>query len=82
MSEIVALPVRGEVFLDARDNGRAMRLSWHHEADLVVFSLWRESTCVASFQLSPDDVPALVQCLVTGLATGYQGQTTASPQAV
>ncbi len=26
-----ALPVRGDVSLEARDEGRAMRLSWHHE---------------------------------------------------
>ena len=39
------LPAAGEVFLDARGGGRALRVSWHPEADMVVLSLWRDSTC-------------------------------------
>jgi hypothetical protein len=62
------------VFVDARDAGRAMRLSWHHEGELVVLSLWREHTCVGTFRLTKDDVPALVDCLVGGLAEGYRGR--------
>jgi hypothetical protein len=73
MTRIVALPVQGEVFVDTRDAGRWMRLSWHHEDELVVFSIWRDHTCVASFRLSKDDVPKLIESLVNGLAEGYQG---------
>ena len=68
MASIQALPASGEVFLDARDEGRAMRLSWHHDGDLAVLSIWRAGTCVASFQLSRDEIPALVETLVRGLA--------------
>ena len=74
MAGIVALPVRGDVFLDARDQGRALRLSWHHEVDLVVLSLWRDDTCVGTFQLGKDGVPAMIDALVQGLAVGYQGR--------
>jgi hypothetical protein len=82
MTRIMALPVRGEVFLDARDEGRAMRLSWHHEGDLVVFSIWREHACVATFQLDKDDIPRLIESLVTGLAEGYRGRSAVPPKAI
>ncbi len=70
MARTVALPVRGEVFLDARDGGRALRLSWHHEGELVVLSLWRGNKCTGTFQLMADDVPAFVRALADGLAEG------------
>ncbi|MBA2698417.1 MAG: hypothetical protein H0U61_06535 [Nocardioidaceae bacterium] len=64
----------GEVFLDARGNGRAMRLTWHHEADLVVLSLWRDDVCAGTFRLSKGDVAEFVDALVDGLrdAAGVQ----------
>jgi hypothetical protein len=68
MARIRALPASGDVFLDVRDEGRALRLSWHRDGELVVFSIWRGDTCVASFRLDQQDVPALVQSLVSGLA--------------
>jgi hypothetical protein len=77
MTRILALPVEGEVFLDTRDEGRWMRLSWHHEDELVVFSIWRAHTCVATFRLGSDDVPKLIESLVNGLAKGYHGHHTA-----
>ena len=58
------------MFLDARDNGRAMRVSWHDEGGLAVLSLWRAGTCVASFQLARDEIPALIASLERGLAEG------------
>jgi hypothetical protein len=64
----MALPVRGDVFLDARDEARALRLSWTHEGEFVVLPLWRDDTCAATFRLTKDDVPALVGSLVRGLA--------------
>ncbi len=71
-----ASPVRahGEVFLDARGNGRAMRLTWHHECDLVVLSLWRDDTCAGTFRLAREDVNPFVDALVDGLvdAAGLQ----------
>ena len=69
MASIHALPADGDVFLDARDEGRAMRLSWHSEGGgLAVLSIWRAGTCVATFQLRREDVPDLVDTLVRGLA--------------
>ncbi len=58
---------RGEMFLDARGDGRAMRLSWHPEADIVVLSLWRESTCAGTFRMPQGDVGAFIDALVDGL---------------
>lgn len=57
----------GEVFLDARGNGRAMRLTWHHEVDLVVLSLWREDVCAGTFRLSAEDVNTFIDALVDGM---------------
>jgi hypothetical protein len=57
----------GEVFLDARGEGRAMRLRWHHEADLVVLSLWRDHLCTGTFRLTSADVGDFVDALVDGL---------------
>jgi hypothetical protein len=57
----------GEVFLDARGQGRALRLTWHHEADVVVLSLWRDRFCAGTFRLSTTDVNDFVDALVEGL---------------
>jgi len=57
----------GEVFLDARGNGRALRLTWHHEVDLVVLSLWREDFCAGTFRLCAEDVNAFIDALVEGV---------------
>jgi hypothetical protein len=65
---VVALPRRGEVFTDARGDERALRVSWHHDAGLLVLSLWREGTCVGTFRLPTEAVPELVKALADGLA--------------
>ncbi len=57
----------GEVFVDARGNGRAMRLTWHHEADLVVLSMWRDGFCAGTFRLAKEDVNEFIDALVDGL---------------
>jgi hypothetical protein len=57
----------GEVFLDTRGQGRALRLTWHHEADLVVLSLWRDRFCAGTFRLSRSDVNDFVDALIEGL---------------
>jgi hypothetical protein len=68
MADITPLPVNGTVFLDHRDAGRALRLSWHDELGIVVFSIWRDDTCVATAQVERADVPRLIGSLVDGLA--------------
>lgn len=72
MTGIVALPAHGEVFLDARGQGRTMRLTWHHESAVVVLSVWRGGTCVATVQLEAEDVPTLVDALMRGQAEGFR----------
>ncbi|MGI8433903.1 MAG: hypothetical protein ACR2LE_04110 [Nocardioidaceae bacterium] len=66
MAQLVERP-NGEVFLDARGNGRALRLTWHHESDLVVLSLWRDTMCAGTFRLAKGDVNEFVDALVEGL---------------
>lgn len=73
MGRILALPARGDVFVDARGDRRALRVSWHHEEEVVVLSLWRDDTCAGTFRLAKDDVPAFIAALTNGLAEGYQG---------
>ncbi len=65
------LPETGSIFLDARGNGRALRVSWHPEADCVVLSLWRENVCAGSFRLRVDEVPDVIEVLRTGLDRAY-----------
>ena len=65
------LPATGEIFLDARGGNRAMRVSWHQEAELVVLSLWRDDVCAGSFRLTVDEVPRLIDLLRAGLDEAY-----------
>jgi hypothetical protein len=58
---------QGEVFLDARGRGRALQLTWHPEAELVVFSLWREGVCSGTFRMPRAEVESFVDALVDGL---------------
>lgn len=44
-----------------------MRLTWHHEADVVVLSMWRDHVCAGTFRLATDDVGDFVDALVDGL---------------
>jgi len=81
MASIHALPASGDVFLDARDDGRAMRLSWHGDGELAVLSIWRASTCVASFQLARTEIPALIQTLARGLVDAQPAHGSRSNQA-
>lgn len=65
------LPRTGEIYLDARSPSRALRVSWHHEAGLVVLSLWRENVCAGTFRLAVDEVPDLIDVLRAGLDASY-----------
>ena len=71
MPTILVLPAHGDVVLDSRGEGRALRVTWHHEGEVVVLSLWHGGTCSGTFRLARDDVPALVSALVAGLSEGY-----------
>ena len=65
------LPEAGSIFLDARGGDRALRVTWHHEAGLVVLSLWRDNVCAGSFRLAVDEVPELIEMLRAGLDRAY-----------
>lgn len=71
MHPVTPLPTAGEVFLDARGSDRALRVSWHSEADVVVLSLWSGGTCSGTFRLQVEDVPDLVDMLREGLARSF-----------
>lgn len=71
MADVQSPPVRGDVFVDVRGDERVLRVSWHHQNDRLVFSLWRGNSCAATFQLAEDEVPALVGSLVAGLAQAH-----------
>ena len=68
MTVVQAFPAHGDVFFDVRDDGRNLRVNWHHERDLVVLSTWRHGSCIASCQVDRGDVPGLIKQLVEGLA--------------
>ena len=66
VGEPVTVPTRGEVFLDDRGMGRALRVTWHPEVRLVVLSVWQAERCTATFRLPAADVPELVHALIAG----------------
>jgi hypothetical protein len=63
MRPVPSLPAAGEVFLDARGGGRALRVTWHGEAGVVVLSLWSGGTCTGTFRLRAEEVPDVVDAL-------------------
>ncbi|PKW25532.1 hypothetical protein [Phycicoccus duodecadis] len=67
---------RTAVVPDVRGEGRALRATWHHEAGVVVLSIWRDNVCVATTRVDPDEVPTLVDVLVAGLGEGYRTPST------
>ncbi len=71
MHPVAPLPSAGEVFLDSRGDGRALRVSWHAEADVVVLSLWSGGTCTGTFRLPVEDVPDMIDALRDGLVRSY-----------
>lgn len=68
MSNVVPLPVNATVLGDVRDTGRALRATWHLEDRVMVLSLWRDDTCVATARLSPEEAARLATTIVDGLA--------------
>ncbi|GAA4824592.1 hypothetical protein ACFQ0K_17660 [Nocardioides caeni] len=74
------IPRTGAAYLDARGDGRTMRVSWHSEADVVVFSLWRDNVCTGSLQLATEDVPGLIDLLADGFSGQEASTVAASPR--
>jgi len=77
MGNVTAVPLGA--CLDTRGAGRALRVTWHHEAaphgPVVLLSLWRKDLCVASFRLPVADVPDLIEALRSGLDDAYDEVT-------
>jgi hypothetical protein len=71
MHQATHLPTAGEVFVDDRGDARTLRVSWHTEAGVVVLSQWRAGTCVGTFRLGVEDVPAMIALLSHGLDEAY-----------
>lgn len=67
----VPLSHDGSILIDARGSDRVLKVSWHHEAGVVVLSLWRENLCAATFRLTAEDVPDLIDALRSGLDGAY-----------
>ena len=65
------LPRRRDIVLDERGEGRALRVTWHHDSGIAVVSVWREDRCVGTVRVAAADVPGLVTVLTEGLAAGY-----------
>lgn len=71
MHPVKPLPRTGEVFLDERRDARALRVTWHSDAGVVVLSIWRGNLCAATFQLAIEEVPDLIDVLRAGLDASY-----------
>ena len=71
VSVVRPLPETGSIFLDARGGDRALRVSWHPEAGVVVLSLWRDDVCAGSFRLAVDEVPEMIDVLRSALDRAY-----------
>jgi len=52
---------------DARNEGRALRVSAHPESASVILSIWRANQCVASHHVATTDVPDLIKMLAAAL---------------
>ena len=58
----------GLVLADRRNEGRALRATWHRDLNCVVLSVWRGPMCVGTVQLAPADATLLAATLDGGLA--------------
>ena len=67
MGEVRPIPTLGGVVRDVRGAERALRVSWHHEDELVVLSLWNGPRCTGTVRVAAADVPALIEALQIGL---------------
>ena len=59
-----------EIFVDER--GAGLRATWHPEDGVVVMSMWRDGTCIGSFQLSSADTARLSSLLTQAWVDGLR----------
>jgi hypothetical protein len=65
MSAATPLPRQGDVFFDSRGADRALRLSRHPDAGVVVLSIWNGGVCQGTFRLPSDQIAALAEALLS-----------------
>lgn len=56
------------VFSDARGAGRALRVTWHPETQLLVLSVWRDEICIATHRLEASELPRFAHLLTDTMA--------------
>jgi hypothetical protein len=61
--------------LDERVPPRHLQVTQHSEHGVVVFSIWNQNVCTATFQLNVADAPAVIEVLVAALADGHRRPT-------
>jgi hypothetical protein len=59
--------VAGAVLGDARGERRALRVTWHDDAGVVVLSVWRDNVCTATVRLAAAEAVDLIEALAAGL---------------
>lgn len=72
MTAIRPVPQVGSVHLDGRGD-RALRVSWHAEAAVVVLSVWHDNLCTGTVRLAPDQVPDLIATLQQAVEESVPG---------
>ena len=80
MGEVRPIPTLGGVVGDVRGAGRALRVSWHHEDELVVLSLWDGPRCTGTVRVAATDVPTLIEALQIGLRPAADDVPTAADE--
>ena len=57
----------GHWIADQRGGGRGVRVSSHVEGGFLVLSTWKDSACVSTVRLLPEEAAALVAGIADGL---------------
>jgi hypothetical protein len=64
----VLLPAAGGIYQDTRDDGHALRVSYHPEVELCIVSIWRGDACAGTVRLSRKDAAELIAGVADCLA--------------
>jgi len=64
---VTPAPTCGAVIDGRGVPGRVLRISAHHDLELVVLSIWQDERCVATVRVAERDVPDLVHALTGAL---------------
>lgn len=68
LMSVLPIPPHTHWVDDVRAGGRALRISAHPEAGVVLVSLWRDARCVGTAQFVASEVAELIAGLSDGLA--------------